>query len=117
MSEDSLKEIRRAQKAGALYLSPVSAWEIGVLAQRGKVTLAVSAETYVSRAFSRPGVRIAALTPEIAVRASFLAGQFHADPADRMLVATAILMGLKLVTRDREILRYASSGHLPALAC
>ena len=117
MSADALKAIRRAEHAGALYLSPVSAWEIGILAQRGKVSLGVSAEIYVSRVFSRPGVRIAALTPEIAVRASFLAGHFHADPADRMLVATAILMGLKLVTRDKEILRYASDGHLPVLAC
>ena len=63
------------------------------------------------------GVQIAAVTPEIAVRASFLPGELHADPADRLLIATAILLGLRFVTRDREILRYASRGHLSALRC
>jgi PIN domain nuclease of toxin-antitoxin system len=95
----------------------VSAWEIGILAQRGKVELGLPAENYISRAFTQPGIQIAALTPEIAVRASYLPGQFHSDPADRLLLSTAILMGLTLVTRDREILRYAGRGHVSALRC
>jgi PIN domain nuclease of toxin-antitoxin system len=117
LSSEALKAIEKARKAGDLFLSPVSAWEIGILAQRGKVLFGVSAESYVSRAFTRPGVQVAALTPEIAVRASYLPGQFHSDPADRLLISTAILMGLMLVTRDREILRYAGQGHLSALRC
>lgn len=117
LSLESLKAINKASTAGALFLSPVSAWEIGILAQRGKVVLGVSAENYVSRAFTRPGFQIAALTPEIAVRASYLPGQFHSDPADRLLISTAILMGLILVTRDREILRYARGGHVSTLRC
>jgi PIN domain nuclease of toxin-antitoxin system len=117
MSQEALKAIVKAKHAGALFLSPVSAWEIGLLAHRGRLVLGMATEVYVARAFSRPGVQIAALTPEIAVRASYLPGEFHADPADRMLIATAILMGLRLVTRDREILRYASQGYVPALRC
>ena len=117
ISADALKAIQKAKNSGNLFLSPVSAWEIGILAQRGRVSLGVSAETYISRVFSRPGVQVAALTPEIAVRACYLPGEFHSDPADRLLIATAILMGLKFVTRDREILRYASRGYLSALRC
>jgi len=117
LSSEALKAIDKARNAGDLFLSPVSAWEIGILAQRGKVSFGVSAESYVSRAFTRPGVQIAPLTPEIAVRASYLPGQFHSDPADRLLISTAILMGLILVTRDREILRYAGRGHVSALRC
>jgi PIN domain nuclease of toxin-antitoxin system len=117
LSSESLKAINKASTAGALFLSPVSAWEIGILAQRGKVAFGVSAENYVYRAFTRPGFQIAALTPEIAVRASYLPGQFHSDPADRLLISTAMLMGLILVTRDREILRYARRGHVSALRC
>ena len=117
MSVDALKAIKKAVDAGALFLSPVSAWEIGILAQRGKLDLGIGAEAYVARAFSQPGVRVAALTPEIAVRASYLPGVFHPDPADRLLIATAIVLGLRFVTRDREILGYASCGHLSALRC
>lgn len=117
LSAEALKAINKATKAGALFLSPVSAWEIGILAQRGKLTLGTSAESYVSRAFIRPGVQIAPLTPEIAVRASYLPGEFHSDPADRLLISTAIVLGLQLVTRDREILRYSVRGHVSALRC
>ena len=84
---EALRAINQARNADELFLSPVSAWEIGILAQRGKVTLDVSAENYISRAFSRPGIQIAPLTPEIAVRASYLPGEFHSDPADRLLIA------------------------------
>jgi PIN domain nuclease of toxin-antitoxin system len=117
ISSDVLKALKKGRDTGAIFLSPVSAWEIGILAQRGKVELGLPAENYISRAFTQPGIQIAALTPEIAVRASYLPGQFHSDPADRLLLSTAILMGLTLVTRDREILRYAGRGHVSALRC
>jgi PIN domain nuclease of toxin-antitoxin system len=113
----ALSAIERAARAGGLYASPVSAWEIGILVTRGRLVLDVTAEVYVSRAFSRPGVQIAALTPEIAVRSAHLPGTLHGDPADRMLVATAMLMGLKLMTRDRRILDYAAQGHLSVSPC
>jgi PIN domain nuclease of toxin-antitoxin system len=113
----ALSAVERAARTGELYASPVSAWEIGMLVRRGRLVLDVSAEVYVSRAFSRPGVQIAALTPEIVVRSSHLPGALHGDPADRVLIATAMLMGLKLMTRDRRILDYATQGHLPVMAC
>jgi PIN domain nuclease of toxin-antitoxin system len=109
--------VERAFRAGDLYLSPVSAWEIGMLAGRGRLKLDCPAEAYVARAFTQPGVRIASLTPEIAVRSSSLPGELHGDPVDRMLVATAIVMGLKLMTRDRKILQYGAEGHLPVIGC
>jgi PIN domain nuclease of toxin-antitoxin system len=74
-------------------------------------------ESWVNRVFNHPGVQIAPLTPEIAIRACFLAGDFHADPVDRFLVATAIEMGLRLVTRDERILRYGRQGYLSVIAC
>jgi PIN domain nuclease of toxin-antitoxin system len=113
----ALTAVERAVSLGELYLSPVSAWEIGLLVTRGRLVLDVSAGVWVSRAFSRPGVQIAALTPEIAVRSSHLPGTLHGDPADRMLIATAMLMGLKLMTRDRRILDYASQGYVSVVPC
>ena len=74
-------------------------------------------DTYVAKAFSRPGVRIAALTPEIAVRGCFLPGNLLSDPADQILAATAAALGLRLVTRDRRILDYGGQGYISVLAC
>lgn len=117
MSAQALKFIRRATKVGELFLSPVSAWEIGILVSQGRLSFGIPADVYIARAFSRPGVRIAALSPQIAVRSSSLPGGFHADPADRMLVSTAMLLGLKLVTRDSRILAYGAQGHISVLPC
>lgn len=113
----ALRMIAKASASEGLYLSPVSAWEIGLLVSRGKLSLQVSVEAYIGRVFGQPGIRIAALTPEIAVRSSYLPGQFHEDPADRLLVTTAVVMGLKFMTRDRRILDYGSGGYLPVVRC
>jgi PIN domain nuclease of toxin-antitoxin system len=111
------KEISRAASAGTLYVSPVSAWEIGLLVRRGRLELQVAAESYIDRVFRRPDVRVAALTAGIAVRSSYLPGDLHEDPADRLLVATAIVMGLKLITRDRRLLNYGGRGFVGVMAC
>jgi PIN domain nuclease of toxin-antitoxin system len=114
---EALKSIKRAAVTGEIYLSPVSAWEIGLLVKRGRLQLEIAVETYVQKAFSLPGVRIAPLTPEIAARSSHLPGELHDDPADRMLVSTAIVMGFKLVTRDKRLLDYGAQGFLPVMPC
>jgi PIN domain nuclease of toxin-antitoxin system len=114
---DARNAISKAASAGALYLSPVSAWEIGLLVRRGRLEFGIAAESYIERAFRLPGVRIAALTPEIAVRSSYLPGDLHEDPADRMLVSTAIVMGLKLITRDKRLLDYGARGFVAVMAC
>ena len=88
-----------------------------MLVRHGRLTLGLPAEVYVSRVFMHPGVRIADLSPDIAVSASYLPGQLHDDPADRLLISTARSTGLKLVTRDRRILEYASAGHLSVIRC
>jgi len=85
--------------------------------RRKRLELQMPVEAWVNRVFSHPCVQVAPLTPEIAIRACFLDGDFHADPVDRFLVATAIEMGLTLVTRDEQILLYGNQGHLNVMAC
>jgi PIN domain nuclease of toxin-antitoxin system len=63
------------------------------------------------------GVRIEPLSPEVLIDSSYLPGNLHRDPADRILIATARSLGLTIVTRDRIILDYADQGHVRALAC
>jgi PIN domain nuclease of toxin-antitoxin system len=61
-------------------------------------------------ALSYPGVRLLPLTPEIAAASTQLPGTFHKDPADQMIVATAIVQGLPLLTMDAKIIAYP---HVP----
>jgi PIN domain nuclease of toxin-antitoxin system len=117
ISSRARAEIRRASVAGELYLSPISAWEIGVLCNHGRLTLDVSPEVYVQHAFSAPGIRVAELTPEIAVRSSTLPGLPPNDPADRILITTARLLDMPIVTRDKQIRSYGSAGHVAVLEC
>ena len=114
--------IREAATRGDLFVSPASAWEIGLLARSrtggaAGLQFLPDPHAWFAAFIARPGVRLAALTPEIAIDVSQLPGDFHNDPADRMIVATARRVGAAVVTRDRKILGYAQAGHVAALAC
>jgi PIN domain nuclease of toxin-antitoxin system len=64
-----------------------------------------------------PAIKEAPITPAIAIDASYLPGDFHADPMDRLIVATARHLGMPVVTSDRKILGYAEAGFVRAIAC
>ena len=64
-----------------------------------------------------PGNREASFTPEIAIDASFLPGELHGDPADRLIVASARHLGVPIVTLDRRIIAYGRDGHLQVIPC
>ena len=117
ISQAARTAIGKALRESKLYLSPISAWEIGILVRRGKLTLDMPVEVFVNEFFSRPGISIAALTPEIAVRSSFLPDGLPNDPADRILAATAATIGARLVTRDQRLLEYGAKGFVPVMAC
>lgn len=102
---------------GGVLLSPVTAWEVGLLAQRGRLDLRPDPLAWFEALLARPRFGLAPLTPAIAVAASFLPDGLHQDPADRFLVATARALGAALVTRDAKILAYAEAGHVAAVAC
>lgn len=100
-----------------LYLSPFSAWELGMLASKGRFASTVPPRIGFANLLALPGVKLANLTPDILISANDLPWKVHADPADRIIIATARELGLKIVTRDRKILDYADKGHVMALAC
>lgn len=106
-----------ASSRGGLYISPISCWEIGLLASRGRISLHLPCHDWVSQALKAPGLSMLALSPQAAVEASFLPGSFHGDPADRMLVASARVHTFRLATRDQKILDYGEGGMVQILAC
>jgi PIN domain nuclease of toxin-antitoxin system len=98
-------------------VSPISAWEVGLLSAKGRLAAARSPMSIFGEVLATPGVRVEALSPEVLIESSFLPGAVHGDPADRILIATARRYDLTLVTRDQIILDYARQGHVRALAC
>lgn len=98
--------------AGRLYLSIISVWETGMLAAKGRIHLPISHRTWIGAALAYPGLLLLPLEPDIALDCSELPGQFHPDPADRILVATARHLDLPLMTRDRKIIAYGQRGHV-----
>ncbi len=84
----------------------MSCWEIAKLAERGRLGLACSIEEWMEQALAYPGIELLPLTPQIAIESTTLPGNFHRDPADQIIVATARIHDLALLTVDRLILDY-----------
>ncbi len=112
------KAIDEAASRQELLLSPITAWEIGVLVRKGRFELSMTLSDYVRTLYTRPGATTATLTPQIAAASTVLPGRFHHDPADRILIATAAAYGAHLLTRDKAILDYAKrTKHIRCIAC
>ena len=91
---------------GGVGVSVISCWEVAKLVEVGRLGLSQPVNAWIASALALPGVRLVALTPEIAVASTQLPPPFRRDPADQMLVATAWALGVRLVTADRKILDY-----------
>jgi PIN domain nuclease of toxin-antitoxin system len=100
-----------------VFVSPISAWEIGMLVARGRMTMLMKPEVWFGRIVQEQGMSLAEMPPELLIASSFLPGTPPRDPADCILAATAREYGYRLVTRDRPLLDYAEQGHIQALAC
>jgi PIN domain nuclease of toxin-antitoxin system len=119
MSSASLAAVRKAAGTGGVLVSPVSAWEVGLLAtaRRSSIRFLPTPQRWWERALSTPGIRLTPLVPDAAIEAAFLPGNLHRDPADRLLIATARQLGATMITRDELILAYARHGYVDAIPC
>ena len=90
----------------AIYVSAISAWEIAMLASRGRLTFTMDAQDWIAKSEALPFFHFVPVDNAIAVRSVRLAEPFHNDPADRIIVATAITMGVPVVTSDTKIGKY-----------
>ena len=115
MADEAAAAIRAGTVAAPVYVSPISAWEIGLLVVRGRV--AFSVEQWFETMQAQPGIATADMPAEVLIRSSFLPGTPPGDPADRIVIATAREYGYRIVTRDRKILNYAHQGHAEWMAC
>lgn len=91
---------------GLVLVSTISAWEIALLVQRDKLTLSMEVDEWLEEVGAIEGVRFVPVDNDIAVASTRLPGEFHKDPADRMIVALARHLNAGLVTSDDKIRMY-----------
>lgn len=113
-AEDVLQQMEAI--AGGVAVSPISAWEVGLLVSRGRLRLPTDPGPWFQGLLDR-GLTLAGLPPGVLIASSFLPSQHLRDPADKIIAATARAFGYRIMTRDRLILDFAAEGHAQAIAC
>ncbi len=115
---DATKIIDAAYEAEVTtFISPISAWEIGMLAARERLRMLITPQRWFARVLELPNVRLADMSTDLLIASSFLPGDSPRDPADRIILATARDLGCTLITRDRALLKYGEQGHIRTAQC
>lgn len=91
---------------GEILVSAITAWEIALLVERGRLTLSMSVDDWLGEVAQINGVHFSPVDVLTAVESTRLPGEFHKDPADRMIVALSRHHNADLVTADSKILAY-----------
>lgn len=104
----SASQIQTIQEheADVLGVSAISVWEIAKLVEHSRLDLPGGLDNWLRQALRYPGIRRMEFSSEIAVESTRLPGEFHRDPADQIIVATARVHGVPLVSSDRKIIAY-----------
>jgi len=100
------KTVADAASDGAIYISSISAWEIAVLVAKGRLTFTMDFQDWIAKSEGLPCLHFVSVDNIVAIRSVRLPQPFHKDPADRIIVATAMTLGAPVVSSDRRILKY-----------
>lgn len=86
-------------------LSDISLWEVATLVERGRLSFSIGLRDWLDAAAHPRTVRVVPITSDVAAAVAALPSTFHRDPADRVIVATARVLGVPLLTFDKLILQ------------
>lgn len=92
--------------SGSLLVSAISVWEVAQKVSTGRLTLPMDLDPWLELATQYPNLEVVSLSAADLVESTRLPGEFHRDPADRMIVAFARQRGIQLATADEKILAY-----------
>ena len=105
-------EFLRLNQNDGLGISAFSVWEVAKLYEKHRINFSVSIEEWLNKALTRPNIVLLPITPSIIIESIKLPGEFHQDPADQIIVATARSHDAVLVTYDGKILEYEHVRHM-----
>jgi len=107
LSETARKIIDEAVTEMNVFISSISAWEVAVLVSRGRLKLTMNTADWIAASETLPFIEFVPVNNNIALKSVELPGFLHNDPADRIIIATAVSLGAVLVTKDEKIRNYA----------
>jgi PIN domain nuclease of toxin-antitoxin system len=112
LSEKVIDIISNPNNYEALLLSAISVWEFCKLLEKGRIGVSLDPNDWLDQALDMQDLILIPLTPIIAYKSTTLHKPFHNDPADQIIVATAIEEKATILTKDEKILRYKSVNSL-----
>jgi PIN domain nuclease of toxin-antitoxin system len=101
----STKSKKAMNSSDHKWISAISCWELAKLVEKNRIGFSIPLLAWIRRSLNEFNIRVADLSPEIAVESTVLRG-FHKDPADQIIVATSRILGMPLVTADEQILEF-----------
>jgi len=106
LSETAKQIIDKAATERNIFISSISTWEIAILVSRGRLQLTMSPGDWVAASEAVPFFDFVPVSNSIALKSVQLPGDLHNDPADRIIIATAVSLGAVIVTKDEKIRNY-----------
>ncbi|MFK0571994.1 type II toxin-antitoxin system VapC family toxin [Endozoicomonas sp.] len=107
LSSAALDAIEKEQENnGGLIVSTISSWEIAMLVAKGRLKLSMDLDSWLALAGQVDSLYFEPLSNKVAIESTRLPGEFHKDPADRIIVAQSRALSAPLITADEKILAY-----------
>jgi PIN domain nuclease of toxin-antitoxin system len=107
LSKRAKKAVNTALEDKSILISSISAWELALLVTKKRIKLTLDVTDWIAKSESLPFIQSVPVTNSIAVKSVNLPLPLHPDPADRIIIATALSVGAPLVTKDKKLLGYA----------
>jgi PIN domain nuclease of toxin-antitoxin system len=119
ISESAIANIAKAENLNQVFVSAISAWELCLLEKRAMTgpKLVGDGALFFHRMIGSTNLNVIALDAQIVVESRRLPGNFHQDPCDRFIVATARIKNIPIMTADTAILDYGKLGHVQTIPC
>lgn len=106
LSKAAKKSIDAAMEKKEILISSISAWEVALLVAKKRLKLTLDVTDWIARSEKLPFFRFIPVDNSVAVKSVNLPQPLHSDPADRIIIATAITIGAPVVTKDEKLLNY-----------
>jgi len=103
LSAAAVQALAAANSGDGLLVADISLWEIAMLIQKGRVQVATDCHAFLNLILQANRIQVRSITPQIAALSVQLPATINADPADRLIAATAIVEGVSLVTADHNL--------------